>query len=199
MHLNGRKPRISKSKSSVARGMLLFAGMACLFGFGALAVGTLPACVIPPDLDIADPDGGVQPSPRITASGPAPEFSMPGPLVLDRGDERFLSLTIEHADVDDTLEIRFYVDYELPDPTQYVSDCVSASNGQLERIKDCPTATICSSVTDFEATHILTAMIVDQPFLPVGQGVEQPLYREVPPGTGSDISFWTLKCNSPAQ
>lgn len=176
----------------MARALLKKRAMAAAATFGALGSG----CVIPPPLELDEGDAGVSSPPVITSSGPAPDFAAPGPLVLDPGDERRLSLTIEDNDIGDAITVRFFVDYGLPDPTPPVAQCQFEESGERARFGDCPTSQFCPPSTGEPTEHFLEAMVADREFLadndPAGEG--QPPWRELPESAGRSFRAWRMIC-----
>jgi hypothetical protein len=159
-----------------------------------LAVTTV-GCVVPVPLELETADAGPTALPEFVSAAPG-EFEFPGPVVLDHGDQRRMSITLRDRDLDDTLYVRMYVDYGLPNETAVVSDCVAVPSTTLTRIADCSTAAICTSIADSDK-HILEAMVSDREFLPIGdpRGMGQPLFREVPFDAAFNFRYWQLTCS----
>lgn len=159
-------------------------------------------CVLTPPLEVGSADAGVSGAPVILSAGPAPEFSFPGPLILDRQDNRTLSLTVQDSDIDDVTYVRLYVDYGLPDPQPAYAECQSASTGEINRVVACPVNAVCNPIdaTDL-GDHVLEAMVADREFIangdPAAEG--QPLFRALRDRATAAFSFrsWVLRCNPP--
>lgn len=169
--------------------MLLFASGSAL-GLAVTAAG----CVVPVPLELETADAGPTAQPELVSAAPG-EFDFPGPLALDPGDQRRMSLTLRDRDLEDTLYVRMFVDYGLPNQTGFVSDCVAVPSGALTRIADCSTSAICNSVTDSDK-HVLEAMVSDREFLPTGdpRAAGQDAFRELPIDAAFDYRFWQLTC-----
>ena len=171
--------------------------MLSLFG------GMLSACLIPPDLEPASQDAGSGSPPVILSAQPI-EFAFPGPIVLEVGDTRQLSLEITDADVEDTLFVQFYVDYNrLPtdEPTPAYAACQAAPNGSSIRLLACPTQALCNSIGDDPSNdHVLEAMVADRAFILDSdpQAFGQQPYRALaePKEASFTISSWVMKCQA---
>lgn len=163
--------------------------------------GMQVACLIPPDLEPASQDAGSGAPPVILSAQPI-EFAFPGPILLQRGDTRQLSLEVQDGDTDDTLFVQLYVDYNrLPTeaPTPAYASCQAAPNGTAVRFIPCPTQALCNSVpTSDTGNHVLEAMVADRPFIldsdPEAFG--QPPYRALaePQEASFTISSWVMQC-----
>ncbi len=165
-----------------------------------VVVGTSVACVIPPPLQLDESDSGVNATPVIVSSGPAPEFSFPGPLVMEHSDQRRLTLTLSDSDVDDTLHVRIYRDYGMPDESNFVSSCTFPPSGERTRVGDCLTQSFCNGLAPTDQDNkVLEAVVADRAFLdesdPAGEG--QPAYRRLPTGTATSVRAWIMTCEEP--
>jgi hypothetical protein len=162
----------------------------------------LSACLIPPDLEPASQDAGSGSLPVILSAQPT-EFAFPGPIVLEIGDTRQLSLEVQDGDVNDTLFVQLYVDYNrLPTlaPTPAYASCQAAPNGTSIRLIACPTQSLCNSIGDDPNDHVLEAMVADRAFILDSdpQAVDQPPYRALaePQEASSTISSWVMQCQA---
>jgi hypothetical protein len=161
----------------------------------------LSACLIPPDLEPASQDAGSGSPPVILSAQPT-EFAFPGPMLLQRGDTRQLSLEVQDGDVNDTLFVQLYVDYNrLPtsQPTPAYASCQAAPNGTSVRFIPCPTQSLCNSIVSTDDdNHVLEAMVADRAFILDSdpEAVDQPPYRALAePGEASfTISSWVMNC-----
>jgi hypothetical protein len=166
---------------------------------GSLALGG-SACLIPPQLEVADEDAGANSPPVILSSGPAPEFSFPGPLLLDRNDERRLNLTIDDNDLDDVVYVRLFIDYNKPDPTNFASNCSAPASGDVSRIADCALTNVCFGIAaDDQDEHFFEAIVADREFLDESDPLaeDQPSFRAVPADARQSSAAWTVRCNPP--
>lgn len=187
-----RRRAISLRSGWVARAVLSFLG------------GMQVACLIPPDLEPASQDAGSGSPPVILSAQPI-EFAFPGPILLQRPDQRLLSLEVQDGDSEDTLFVRLYVDYNrLPTnlPTPSYHECQAAPNGTATRFIECQVNSLCTPIdqTD-QGDHVLEAMVSDRPFISDAdpQAFGQPPYRAVsePQAASSSLSSWVMRCQPP--
>jgi hypothetical protein len=153
------------------------------------------SCVIPPDLELDEVDGGAGSPPVIVSSGPSPEFSVPGPLVLERNDSRDITLTVEDHDIDDDLYVRMFVDY--PADTATRAACRVGPTGEVDRIIECPTERLCEGVDDQDTSrHFLEAMVADREFLADNNpdAEDQEPNRALPDDAGYSFRAWMISC-----
>jgi hypothetical protein len=162
------------------------------FGLAAATVG----CVVPVPLELETADAGRTAQPEFVSAAPS-EFEFPGPLLLDHGDQRRMTLTLRDQDLADTIYVRMFVDYDLPNQTGFVSDCVAVPSSALTRIADCSMAAVCNGVTDTDK-HLLEAMVSDREFLSTGdpRAMGQDAFREVPFDAATNFRTWQLTCNA---
>jgi hypothetical protein len=176
-----------------------------LVAAAALAFGGA-GCFIPPDLSPESGDAGPSGTPIIVEGGPAPDFSFPGPIQLDHGDARRISLILRDPDVDDVLYVRLYVDYVKPPlevPTPPWADCQAAPTDSALRIAECPTSALCTSIDAADqGNHVLEAMVSDRPFIPDSDPAAfgQPTYRAVDDVSqaASSAKSWVMVCRAPS-
>lgn len=171
-----------------------YIGMLAVYGATTLALGA--GCVWPAPLNLEGADAGPGSPPIILTSGPAPEFSFPGPLVLDRSENPLLSLTVRDNDLEDELYVRLYVDYGLPDQRPARSGCVIPPSGELERVGQCAVTPVCGDIpNDDEEVHYLEAVIADRAFLEeTDRPPEQLPHRGLPATAASSIRAWMVRC-----
>ncbi len=157
------------------------------------------ACLIPPDLEPASQDAGSGSPPVILSAQPT-EFAFPGPILLEHGDQRTLSLEVQDGDRGDTLFVQLYVDYNrLPtsEPTPALAACQAAPNDMATRIIQCQVNSLCNSIT-VPGDHVLEAMVADRSFILDSdpQAFGQPPYRALaePEKASSTISAWVMSC-----
>ncbi len=170
---------------------------------GALLLTSLSlgsACIFPLELQVGTEDAGPSSPPIITSAGPAPDFLLPGPMILDRQDQRTLSLDVHDNDLEDVIHVRLYVDYGRPNPEPAYAECQAAPTGEATRVLACPVNSLCNPIEDTDqGDHILEAMVVDREFLSDSDEAaeDQPLYRAVRDSTRVVPSFssWVMSCN----
>lgn len=179
-------PRLHRWVRSVFS--LCAAGIAC----------TSAACIIPPSLEVEVNDAGVS-SPPVVRSAASP-FEFPGPFTVTReATDVSISLTLRDNDLDDTLFVRLFLDYDPESGAGLISDCVSAPTGERDRVLGCPINTVCSLIEVGDTSlHTLEAMVTDRLWLTAGDpdAVGQPPLRavDVNAGAGDSIRGWTMRC-----
>ena len=167
----------------------------------SIAGGMQVACLIPPDLEPSSQDAGSGSPPVILSAQPI-EFAFPGPIVLQQGDLRLLSLEVQDGDTSDTLFVRLYVDYNRApenEPTPALNECQAAPNDTATRFIQCPVNSLCNPIGNDPGTnHVLDAMVSDRPFISDAdpQAFGQQPYRAVadPEEASTTISSWVLQC-----
>jgi hypothetical protein len=162
------------------------------------------ACLIPPDLEPASQDAGGGSPPDILSAQPV-EFAFPGPILLEHGDLRTLSLEVKDPDTEDTLFVQLYVDYNRAPtsaPTPAYASCQAAPNGTATRLIACGTGALCNSIGDTDTDpHVLEAMVADRTFILDSdpQAFGQPPYRALaePEKASFTIRSWVMSCQMP--
>ena len=169
---------------------------AVVYAVAPIAMLTLGAgCVIPPSLEVQDGDAAVNSPPAIVAVAsdqqPLPE---PGPVLFDRGGTAgSLSISLIDTDLLDTLYVRIFVDYNLPDRLPPRVRCTVPPNMTTTRTATCALSSLCA-VGDVGATRSMTIMVFDREPFEAGD----PPFQQMPPGGLSASRFYYLKCQ-PAQ
>lgn len=152
----------------------------------------LLACVVPPALQLDEPDAGENAAPIITSiiGSDAKELVEPGPVSFDRG-RGTLSISLRDADVTDELFVRVYVDYNKPDPTPARASCSTAPSEVPSRSTSCNIAGVCTTA-DIGMQRLLWIEVFDRELLQGGM----PLFRATAGGFSSKWQF-TLICEEP--
>ena len=151
-----------------------------------LALAT--ACVIPPQLDQASPpDGGVNAFPALIEIDPS--FPSPGPIAVSQQDQRDMSFRVRDTDLNDTIYVYLFRDYNYPDPTPHLSSCQDSTN-ELERDLTCKLNRLCGFTDGTDTIHVLEAMITDREL----SGDGEPLYRALPVDAGYSFRTWLMTC-----
>lgn len=160
---------------------------------GAALAGA--GCVLPVPLELENADAGPSSPPVIQSASPV-ELSFPGPAVLEVGDQRRLVLTIRDQDRDDTIYVKIFVDYGLPNREKERTDCVVPPSGSEIRVSDCSVQSICNAALADDANHFMEAMVSDRDFLPDNdpRTEGQPPFRAVPFDAATDFRSWILRC-----
>jgi hypothetical protein len=168
-----------------------------------LVAASLPVasggCPLPiPEADRADAGAEVNAPPLIGAATPE-DLAFPGPLLLDRGDPRSVSVRVTDIDLEDTLHARFFRDYTSANPTPPVvsGTATATAPSTPERIVEVSVATWCAGLDPADsAFHTLEIMVTDRPFLPDGTP-DAPLFRALPADALAAFRSWTIACNPP--
>ncbi|HVK72788.1 MAG TPA: hypothetical protein VM734_05685 [Kofleriaceae bacterium] len=150
------------------------------------------ACVLPPSLELDEGDAGVNSPPvlrdvRDEAGNP---FERPGPRDIVVGEGR-LVLTATDRDVEDTLYVRYYLDYGIVAPTAAKITCRAAPGAMptLERQVTCSLVGVCTAV-DVGAEHILEIDVYDRE--PQDDG--DRLFRDVAAPGEYTTWWWKVTC-----
>jgi len=159
-----------------------------------IAMLTLGACVIPPSLQVDDNDAGVNSPPAILGvTSDLQALPEPGPVLFDRGASAGnLSLSLIDTDVTDTLYVRIFVDYNLPDRLPPRAQCMASPNMKPVRTATCGLASLCA-LGDLGVQRSMSIVVFDRP--PVESG--EPPFQQMPPGGLSTSRFYFLKCQPP--
>lgn len=160
-----------------------------------VALVSASACVIPVPLERENADAGPTSPPVILSASPT-ELSFPGPVELQQGDQRRLGLTIRDQDREDTLYIKIFVDYALPDQDKERTDCVVPPSDSELRAADCSVQSICNDALADGELHLMEAMVSDREFLPDNdpRTAGQPPFRAVPEDAAFSFRSWMLRC-----
>jgi hypothetical protein len=153
----------------------------------------LPACVVPPALQLDEPDAGENAAPIITSlsGADAKELVEPGPVTFFRG-RGALSITLRDADVEDVLYVRVYVDYNKPDPTPPRASCSAAASVNASRTTTCDLSGVCTTA-DVGQSRLLWVEVFDRELLESGM----PRFRAIPAGGASSKWQFDLRCQEP--
>lgn len=147
-------------------------------------------CVIPPPLEReTGRDAQVNSIPVIVEVDP--NFPTPGPIAVKRTEQEPMSLTVRDLDVEDTIWVYFYVDYNYPQAEPSLNQCQSSVQS-IDRVLTCPLFALCAFEDGpADELHILEAMVTDRELLPVGE----PQYRALPADAGVSFRTWVMTCN----
>jgi hypothetical protein len=186
--IGSRNAMESRAPANVARRLLLGIPMIC--------ATTAEGCVVPPPLDVENPDAGASSPPVITDVVTPNDFAFPGPIIIQRGDPRSFGLTVSDNDRADTLFARMYVDYTFEAPTNFLSDCQIPSINEVLRTLQCPALRLCDGIIDTNV-HALEVLVSDREFIPAGDpdATGQPAFRQVKPGGSLPVlRAWLMRC-----
>lgn len=154
-----------------------------------LWLGLAAGCAVPPSLQLDEPDARVNSAPTIVSisDSTARELVEPGPVTFEvaRGS---LSLSLRDTDLDDTLYVRFYANYNAPDPTPALASCRAAPSGLVSRTINCPIDGLCTE-SDIGRERNLWVEVFDRELLDSGT----PRYRAM--ATGGMSTKWQFRLN----
>lgn len=156
----------------------------------SLCVATLiSACLIPPQLDPeGTADAGLNAFPALIEIDP--NFPAPGPITVSQQDQRDMSFRVRDTDVNDTIFVYLFRDYNYPAPTPHLSFCSDASN-ELVRDLTCKLNRLCGFTDGTDTVHVLEAMITDREL----SGDGEPLFRALPEDAGYSFRTWLMTCS----
>jgi len=157
-----------------------------------LVLVTLVGCVIPPSLRIAD-DAGVNSPPAILSiKSDQLELAEPKPVFIERSETAGdLSVSLIDTDVGDTLYVRIFVDYNLPDRLPARVKCVAAPNSKPLRTVTCSMAGLCA-MADIGVQRNMTIVVFDRPPEDTGADPQQMTADGLSTGR-----FYFLSCQLP--
>lgn len=166
----------------VLRGVVLFAMFA--------------GCVIPPSLSVDTTDAGANSPPAITSvRADLVEFPQFSELVFEKGNNAgTLNLTLHDTDLDDTLYVKIFVNYNHPDATPARSTCQTAGR-TVVRTATCPMNGVCQTAdVGADPLPVMQVFVFDREVL----SDQLPLYQAMPPGGLSTAQTFFLHCQDPS-
>jgi hypothetical protein len=162
---------------------------------GTLALMTLAlgpvGCVIPPSLHVEDDAGVNSPPAIVSVNGDQSALAEPGPVFLARGDTSDLRIQLLDTDTTDTLYVRIFVDYNMPDRLPPRVQCFAAPTMSATRTATCSVSGLCTTA-DVGVQRNMTIVVFDRP--PKDFGVDP---QSMPMGGLSTYRFFFLKCQPP--
>jgi hypothetical protein len=169
----------------------LRAPVAPLLALSMVLVG-FAGCILPPSLSTDDQDAGVNSPPSITAvRTDADNLFEPGPVSITRNSGT-INFDLLDTDVDDTLQVRVFIDYTIKTPTPVRAQCTAPPTGTPMRTVTCTASAICQPGDDGQ-TRNLTAVVFDR--LPLESG--NPMFQAMPEGGLSTSRFFFVNCAGP--
>jgi hypothetical protein len=168
-------------------------GLSSLLPLAALAA---PGCVIPPSLSVDKQDAGINSPPAIlSVTSDGQVLSEPGPLVFDMGATAGdLSLQLLDTDTQDSLFVRIFVDYNLPDRLDARARCQAGPSPNTIRNVTCKLNSLCVTA-DLGVQRNMTIVVFDRDTLAPGMG--DPPFQAMPEGGRKASQFYFLKCQPP--
>lgn len=162
---------------------------------GALSLLLLPlvGCVIPPSLRVEE-DAGVNSPPAITEiTSDQLALAEPGPIVVERGETAGkISVALLDTDVGDTLYVRLYVDYNMPDRLPPRVRCSPPVSKTSMRTATCELAGLCAT-SDVGVQRNLSIVVFDRQ--PDDSGIDPQSMMDT--GGLSTSRFYFLNCQLP--
>jgi hypothetical protein len=161
----------------------------------ALAVLAAPACVIPPSLSPDNQDEVNSPPAILSVTSDGQVLSEPGPLVFDMGATAGdLSVQLIDTDTDDSLYVRIFVDYNMPDRLDARARCEAGASSNAMRNVTCKLNSLCVTA-DLGVLRNMTIVVFDR--LPLAPGLGEPPFQAMPEGGMKSSVFYFLKCQPP--
>src|SRR5512144_2827257 len=147
-----------------------------------LALLFLVGCVIPPSLSIGE-DAGVNAPPAILlVTSDQQALPEPGPVLFDIGATAGnVSVSLIDTDLLDTLYVRIFVDYNLPNRLDARSKCTAPPSTMPTRTATCPLNSLCT-MEDLGVQRNMTIMVFDRE--PIDSGAGDPPFQAMPEGAG---------------
>lgn len=152
----------------------------------------LVGCVIPPSLSTSE-DAAVNSPPAILAvTSDQQALPEPGPVVFDVGATAGdLSVSLIDTDITDSLYVRIFVDYNLPNQLDARAKCTAPPSMKPNRTATCHLNALCLP-SDVGVQRSMTIMVFDR--LPLDPGEGNPPFQAMPPGGLATSRFYFLKC-----
>ena len=152
----------------------------------------LVGCVIPPSLQVDNQDAGVNSPPAIMGvTSDQQALPEPGPVLFEEGrGAGSLSVQLIDTDTRDTLYVRIFVDYNLPNRLAARVSCTAPPSKDATRTTTCILSTLCVP-DDVGVQRNMTIVVFDRQPLENG---EDPPFQAMPPGGLSTSRFYFLKC-----
>jgi len=153
----------------------------------------LVGCVIPPSLSTGD-DAGVNSPPAITSvTSDQQALPEPGPVLFDVGPTAGdVSVSLIDTDLTDTLFVRIFVDYNLPNRFDARAKCQAPPTMKPTRTATCHLNALCAT-EDLGVSRSMTIVVFDREPLAPGEGGDPP-FQAMPAGGLSTARFYFLKC-----
>jgi hypothetical protein len=162
----------------------------------SLALAMFTGCVIPPSLSADTTDAGANSAPAIVSvRADLVEFPQFTTLVFERGaNAGSLNLTLHDTDLDDTLYVRIFVNYNNPDPEPPRSTCLAAGR-TVERTATCTMNNVCRTVdVGADPLPLLQVFVFDRDY----EADIPPAYMGMAPSGLSSSQTFFLRCQEPS-
>lgn len=172
-----------------ARSQRLF-GVACsLLGLRAMVLFAAAGCVVPLPYEEAQ-DGGTAANypPVIRSATP----SMPGPLLIVRNTPQTYTVDIKDNDLDDTLYVRVFRDYQ-EQPGSPIEFPTATPSGSAIRTVSIRNNFFCNGAADGESLYF-DVVVTDRPF--IADTTVEPPYRAIEEGAEFSVRSWIAVCQT---
>jgi hypothetical protein len=162
-------------------------GAAALMGLAGLG-----GCLIPPQIEVAIEDARTNSPPAITGvTSDRQALPEPGPVRFEQGRTAgTLTVSLVDTDLGDTLYVRIFVDYNLPNRLDARVRCMAPPSTDATRTTSCILSTLCTD-DDIGVQRVMTIMVFDRQLLENG---EDPAFQAMLPGGMSTSRVYFLTC-----
>lgn len=152
---------------------------------GAVATG----CVVPLPYPDESTDAAVGGYPPVIRAGTPP---LGEPTTISRAAEPpTFTLDVEDRDIDDTIYLRVFRNYNPDDPTPQLRDSPYPPGGEALRTLEVSTIAWCPESAGDLDKAIFEVVVADRPF---DTNPTPPLYRAVTGGGDFTIRPWIISC-----
>lgn len=150
----------------------------------------LAGCIVPlPYEEVADGGAGADYPPVIVGATPA----MPGPLTITRGVVETYTIDVKDKDVDDTLYVRVFRDYDpVLRPFPLITIPVPPGGAAVRHV-NVANGTFCVGAVEDGVALFFDVVVADRPFL---DPPANPPYQAVPEGAEKSRMTWVAVCQS---
>ena len=148
-------------------------------------------CIIPPSLSVDNLDAGQNSPPAILAvRSDEAELPEQSTVIFNRGVGS-LNVELLDTDVNDTLQVRVFVNYTLDNPVSQRSTRTVDPQGTAKRTATCDLTALCTE-DDVKDGLTLNMSVVVFDRIPLESGT--PAFQAMPEGGLSTNRFFFLKC-----
>jgi hypothetical protein len=163
---------------------------------GILAALLLIGCVIPPAIELEAQDAGTNSPPAIlSVASDQQVLPEPGPVSFNQGRTAgSLNVSLIDTDLRDTLYVRIFVDYNLPNRLDARVRCQAPPSMNAMRSTTCILSTLCTD-DDIGVQRHMTIVVFDRPLLENG---EDPPFQAMQPGGLTTSRSYFLNCLPPS-
>jgi hypothetical protein len=166
--------------------------------FVVVAALLLGACIIPPSLSV-EGDGGPGNSPPAILSVTVDQSQLiaPGPVTFNVGQMSTADVTLIDTDLEDTMTVRWFVDYNQNNQVNFRAEGHAAPSGLAQRtVTNIALSALCQQSDTTKPDHDLSIVVFDRTLtdeLPNG-GPGQPAFQDMASGGLSTSVQFHLTC-----